>query len=323
MSTYDQYEDYLDLEEEVALRFSGDPRTHARDRGKRKARKQAPPTPVADMDELDDSVAAWVPTYASHLDPRHFERQWIIESLGSFYQNRVITDVFKRVKGGKEANVYCCRASPEAGVDLIAAKLYRPRTLRTLKNDAIYKAGRQLRSEEGKLLKGRREKLAIRQKTRFGKHLDMVWWIGNEFGAQQKLYEAGANVPRPIGHAGNAILMDYVGDEAMPAPTLSDITLDRNEADALFEIVMRNIRLMLDNHFVHGDLSAFNILYRQGQITIIDFPQMVDARTNPHAYKLLQRDIERVCQYFARFGRQADPVQLSRDLWLPYMGNEI
>ena len=88
--------------------------------------------------------------------------------------------------------------------------------LRTLKNDAIYKSGRQLRGEDGKELKGRREKLALIPKTRFGQHLDMVWWIQNEFSVQQKLYEAGADVPRPIRHNGNTILMEYVGDEWLP-----------------------------------------------------------------------------------------------------------
>jgi RIO kinase 1 len=272
------------------------------------------------MTDFVDSIAEWVPSYAAALDPRHHERQWLIESVASFYQNNVITDVTRRVKAGKEANVYCCVAHPATGVPLLAAKLYRPRTLRTMKNDAIYKAGRQLRNEEGKELKGRREKLALRQKTRFGQHLDMVWWIGNEFSVQKTLFEAGANVPRPFAHNGNAILMDYVGDESLPAPTLSDVALDREEAAELFSAVIDNVRLMLDNHFVHGDLSAFNILYWQGEIFIIDFPQVVGARNNPHAYTLLKRDIKRVSDYFARYGVRSDPERLAREMWEPYMG---
>ena len=31
-------------------------------------------------------------------------------ALGGFYRDHVITDVLARVKGGKEANVYCCQA---------------------------------------------------------------------------------------------------------------------------------------------------------------------------------------------------------------------
>ena len=317
MNEYDDYEKYLDWEE--SFEKNGRPPRHLNGRpGKIKQKAAAP---VIEMTDFIDDAAAWVPTYARALDPRHHERTWLIESVSQFYRDNTITDVVRRVKGGKEANVYCCTGHPATGMELVAAKLYRPRMLRTLKNDAIYKSGRQLRDEAGKQIKGRREKLALSQKSTFGKHLDMVWWIGNEFRVQTALHEAGAAVPRPIGHNGNTILMEYMGDERLPAPALSDISLDRDAAAELFDAVMDNVRLMLDNHYVHGDLSAFNILYWQGEIAIIDFPQVVDARINPNAHVLLRRDVKRVCDYFSRFGVRVDPESIVRDLWIPYMGN--
>ena len=315
MDKYEAYEKYRQFDETEY------------DRGAYRQTKAKPPKKPkpaitrAQLSDFDDNVTAWVPSYAAALDPQHHERQWVIDSIGPFYRENVITDVTRRVKAGKEANVYCCTANPASGVDLIAAKLYRPRMLRTLKNDAVYKAGRQLRGEDGKLMKGRREKLALSQKTTFGKQLDMTWWIGNEFSTQQKLFEAGAAVPRPISHNGNTILMDYVGDEWQAAPTLIDSAPAAGEATDLFALIMDNVALFLDNHLVHGDLSPYNILYWNGTAVIIDFPQMVDARKNPHAYDLLQRDIARVYAYFARHGVRADAEQLARDLWLPYMGN--
>lgn len=315
MDKYEAYEKYLDYEEAALTQYAG----RSNPRPVRKNKKKPAVTMAALTDFVDDA-SAWVPTYAASLDPKHHERQWLIDSLASFYQDNVLTDVTRRVKGGKEANVYCCTAHPATDVDMIAAKLYRPRMLRTLKNDAIYKSGRQLRGEDGKELKGRREKLALAQKTNFGKHLDMVWWINNEFSVQQKLFEAGADVPRPIGHNGNTILMEFVGDEWLPAPTLSDVSLSPEEARNLLQMVLKNIRLMLDNHFVHGDLSAFNILYWDGSISIIDFPQVVDARTNPHAQSLLMRDVKRVCDYFARYKAKSNPEEISREMWLAYMG---
>lgn len=318
MDKYEAYEKYLEFEQDYD--DSGRSQRHGTRRPSGKPKKKNT-IPLSELTDFVDTAAAWVPSYAAALDPQHHERQWLIESLASFYQDNVITDVTRRVKGGKEANVYCCPGHPATGIDLIAAKLYRPRILRTLKNDAVYKAGRQLRGEDGKELKGRREKLALAQKTRFGQHLDMVWWINNEYSVQQKLYEAGASVPRPIGHNGNTILMEYVGDEWLPAPTLSDVSLKRAEATDLFDRIINNVRIMLDNHFVHGDLSAFNILYWEEEISIIDFPQVVDARNNPYAQELLQRDIKRVCDYFRRSGVVADPIRIARDMWLPYMGS--
>ncbi|HFE66781.1 MAG TPA: hypothetical protein ENJ93_05925 [Chloroflexi bacterium] len=294
----------------------------------RKRRKAAPNKQKAhtnhltDIQRMDDGMTNWVPSYAAHLDPRHHERWWVIESAGPFYRDQIITDLTHLVKGGKEANVYRCDAHPATGLEFIAAKLYRPRMLRHLKNDAVYKAGRQLRDEAGKQLKGRRVKVALRKKTTFGKSVDIQWWIGNEYRTQTLLYEAGADVPKPIAHQGNTILMDFIGNEYGAAPLLSEIRLERDEADALFRRVMDNVALMLDHHLVHGDLSAYNILYREGQITLIDFPQMVEARHNPHAFELLKRDITRVCDYFGRFGVTADPVDLTLGLWRPYMGRD-
>ena len=75
---------------------------------------------------------------------------------------------------------------------------------------------------------------------------------------------------------------------------------------------------MLEHHYVHGDLSAYNILYWEGDITIIDFPQMVDARKNGNAFSLLQRDVKRVCEYYVQNGATADPAELTLDLWEKY-----
>ena len=114
--------------------------------------------------------------------------------------------------------------------------------------------------------------------------------------------------------------MEYIGDEYGPAPTLSEVRLPQEEAKPLFQRIMDNVWLMLDNHLVHGDLSAYNILYWEGSVYLIDFPQMVEARHNPHAYELLERDITRVCDYFQKFGIESDPQQLAQGLWEPYMG---
>jgi RIO kinase 1 len=276
----------------------------------------------ASLTDFNDNISSWIPSYAASLDPLHFERQWIINSVGPFYRQNIVTDVVRLVKGGKEANVYACTAHPATGMKMIAAKLYRPRILRSLKNDAIYKAGRILRDSQGnQLKKGRRERLAMEKKSNFGQKLDFSQWIGTEFRVQQMLYDAGAAVPKPISYQNTTIIMEYIGDELGPAPDLNEIRLPVNEAPQLFKQAMDNIALMLNHHHIHGDLSAYNILYWNGRITLIDFPQMVEARHNPYAFDLLKRDVTRVCEYFAKYGVESDPLKLTLDLWEPYMGN--
>jgi RIO kinase 1 len=310
--------EHLDKYENWETQFLLQDRSYRRQKQRRPS-KQDPAVVRSEMTDFSDNATDFLPSYADSLDPLHYERQWIIRSLGSFYQDNLITDVTRIVKGGKEANVYCCTADPATGVDLIAAKLYRPRILRHLKNDALYQEGRILLDSDGKEAHGDREARAMRKKTRFGKHMGFMNWIMHEFQVHKELFNDGADVPKPIARRGNAILMAFVGTDWTPAPTLSEVAIDANEARELFERVIHNVRLMLSHHYVHGDLSAYNILYWDGEITIIDFPQMVDARKNHNANMLFQRDVRRVCQYFSRFGVKDDPVDLAGVLWESYM----
>src|SRR5918998_1051125 len=100
-----------------------------------------------------------------------------------------------------------------------------------------------------------------------------------EFTTMERLYRAGAAVPRPIAVAENAILMSYYGDGTLGAPTLIEVRLERDEAGALFQEVLRNITLMLERGLIHGDLSAYNILYWDGKAVLIDFPQITNSFT--------------------------------------------
>jgi RIO kinase 1 len=314
----------LDDYEIIEAQFLNQNRSYRRQKkGVKRGEKLDPVTIRAELTDFNDNESDFVPSYAARLDPNHEYRAWLIRSVGSFYRDNLITDVSRIVKGGKEANVYCCPANPATGVDLIAAKLYRPRMLRHLRNDALYKEGRMTLDEEGRELRKSREMRALNKKTRFGKHLGFMTWIVHEFQVQNTLYEAGADVPQPIAHRGNTILMAFIGDEMMAAPTLSEVRLETQEAQPLYNRTMRNVELMLSNHFVHGDLSAYNILYWDGHITIIDFPQLVDARTNRNAFMLLERDIRRVSEYFSRCGIKSDPVEDSTTLWESYQMGQL
>ena len=79
-----------------------------------------------------------------------------------------------------------------------------------------------------------------------------------------------------------------------------------------------NIELLLRFGMAHGDLSAYNILYWDSTITLIDFPQVVELSTNTQAYDILARDIERVCQYFAKQGAAYDAQPILDKLWQRY-----
>ncbi|MEZ4770994.1 MAG: RIO1 family regulatory kinase/ATPase [Caldilineales bacterium] len=252
------------------------------------------------------------------------EERMLRDALTIFYRDTVITEVVARVKGGKEANVYCCRAHPKTGMDLIAAKVYRPRIHRTLRNDAIYKEGRMMLDDDGKgIVRDQRLKRAVAKKTDFGQEIITFSWIEHENDTLQKLHAAGADVPRPIAHEGNAILMAYYGEVNQPAPTLNSVDIDPREAAPMFERLMWHVELMLAHNCVHGDLSPYNVLYWQGKAVVIDFPQAVVALKNPHARRLLQRDIDRLAQYFERYGVQTNTAALGDSLWQQFMNGDL
>src|SRR6266566_5022340 len=94
----------------------------------------------------------------------------------------------------------------------------------------------------------------------------------------------------------------------------------REDAQPLFECILRNVELALSHGRIHADLSAYNVLYWQGTVTLIDFAQAVDPYHNSDVFSLFARDIERTCQYFARYGVNRDAHELVRKIWTYHMG---
>jgi RIO kinase 1 len=313
MSTYpdfDEQEDFADIrniseqEKRLARRFGP-------------GRKQPRPSRPARASELPADLQAeqdqdtWIFTYQAS---RH-ERQWLKDSLGGFFEHQWFQDVLRLLKGGKEASVYQCTANPPIQTEFLAAKVYRPRMFRGLRNDQAYRAGRADLDGEGRVITDDGMLHAMRKRTTYGKELLHTSWIEHEFKAMQVLHRAGADVPSPYACANNAILMDYIGDENGPAPILTSVRLGHSEAQRIFQGVVHNIELMLANGLVHADLSAYNILYWEGEIVLIDFPQVVQPHVNQNAYAIFQRDVHRVCEYFQEQGVRVNAARLARDLW--------
>ncbi len=307
----DKYECYEALFDPL---WAGPQARRARTRPTKGARAKLRSQAIAELtDDMADLELGFRPTYR----PSRYEEGWLLSSLRSFYDEGLISDVISLVKGGKEASVYCCQSHPATGMGLLAAKVYRPRMFRNLRNDKMYRQGREVLTADGRPAGKQAGTIAraIRNKTAFGRAAQHTSWLMYEYTALDTLYREGGAVPRPVSAAANAVLMSYHGDMREAAPTLNTIRLDRDEAEHLFRQVLENIDLMLRLDLVHGDLSAYNILYWEGEITIIDLPQVVNLRANPKARAILQRDIERTCQYFALQGVECDSEAIMGEYW--------
>lgn len=235
----------------------------------------------------------------------------LLSHLEPLLEDHLIDEVIRPIKSGKEAVVYCCRAHPSLGHDLVAAKVYRPVERRSFKRDGVYQQGR----ERG----GRPDARTLRalgKKTRRAQAHRFNAWIAHEMRTLRLLHEVGADVPEPIERAGPVILMEYIGDAEHPAPVLVNLELDAGEAERHYARILENVEIFLANHRVHADLSAYNMLYWEGHITIIDFPQAVDPRYNDDAFDLLIRDLDNIASYFAKHGVECvDPIAHALAIW--------
>ena len=100
---------------------------------------------------------------------------------------------------------------------------------------------------------------------------------------------------------------------------LRDVHVTCEEATSLFKQLIDNVQLLLSCNYIHGDLSAYNMLYWDDKLIVIDFPQVVDVRQNRHSRELLFRDLENVYRYFSRFGVEASPRRITDGLWHKFM----
>ena len=238
------------------------------------------------------------------------------EQVGTGY----VDEILGEVKSGKEATVYCCRGGSMLNGKLVAAKIYRARMVRQFANAATYNAGR-LRGRDGGIRA--REIRAMERGTGLGRQLSFSNWVADEFETLRLLHGAGVCVPEPYAASDRIILMEYIGSEEEPARPLHAVDLEHGEAERVFAILMRNVELMLARDRVHADLSPYNVLYHDGDIRIIDVPQAVDARFNPNTLSLLERDVERICQWASRLGVDSDPQRIARGLWSRYLRSDL
>jgi len=214
------------------------------------------------------------------------------------------------LKSGKEAEVFLVERRSADASCLLAHKRYRPRRpgkgeLRelgfskatTYHNDLVYRQGWFLKS---------RDQRAVETHTTHGRDVVARLWPANEFEMLRRAWDAGASVPYPVDRSEDGILMQYIGDETMAAPRLVEARLERGALEGAWRQLFSSLAQLSLAGVVHGDLSVYNLLWWDGTLSIIDFPQAVDATTNPAAFDLLHRDLENVATWFGRRGVAVD-----------------
>lgn len=207
------------------------------------------------------------------------------------------------IKTGKEASVFLGKNSD----GFVAVKIYTDLRVRSFKRDASYR--------EGRFIGDARIQKAIEQGSQTGLNAHQILWVQEEFRQMKHLYQHGVKVPKAIAVNGISLIMEFIGDEnGNPAPRISDLKLNQDEAEEAFSQSIQNLKQIVESGRVHGDYSTFNILWQAEKAVIIDFPQVIEFKNNPDANAFLERDIHSLCKSFMKQGVMADEAKVLREI---------
>lgn len=200
-----------------------------------------------------------------------------------------VQEVLGRINEGKEATVYLCLGTSG---QFLAAKVFKARHFRHFNTDRRYRdLGKQKDARMARAMKKR----SARGETAFHKH-----WIDSEWRMLNRLFDAGVRVPAPVAKSDDGVLMSFIGDEHGAAPRLKDVELSQPQWQRCADNLTSEIQAMLNVDVVHGDLSAYNVLYFQGQPVVIDVPQAMDLQVESQAFSIMQRDLGHLEDFFRR-----------------------
>ncbi len=130
-------------------------------------------------------------------------------------------------------------------------------------------------------------------------------WAMKEFWNLKLAEEAGLDVPSPLYHEKNVVLLSFIGKDGVPAPLLREVTL-QSPRDWYKKIVEMLKTLHDKAKLVHGDISEYNIMIPNGYPVLIDFGQAVSTE-HPEAAVFLERDVQNLNHYFEALGVRTRP----------------
>jgi RIO kinase 1 len=170
-----------------------------------------------------------------------------------------LDELISGIKTGKEASVFLGKNSE----GFVAVKVYTDLRVRSFKRDESYR--------EGRFIGDSRIERAIDQGSQKGLDAHQILWVQEEFRQMKHLYQHGVEVPKAIAVNGISLIMEFIGDEhGIPAPRISDLKMEKEEAEEAFRQSVQNLKLIVKSGRVHGDYSALIFFgTMEGQLSLI------------------------------------------------------
>ncbi len=196
----------------------------------------------------------------------------------NFMNNGVIDEIHGVVNAGKEARVYW--GKDKQGNEL-AIKIY-------LTLSAEFRKGILRCIEADPRFKG------VKRDTR-----SVIFaWAQKEFRNLQQATRAKVRVPKPIVIRNNVLVMEFIGENGVNAPSLKE--LEPEDPEGIYKTLLMCLRRLYGKaELVHGDLSEYNIMIWKGCPVIFDMSQAVTT-SHPMAESLLRRDITNLNKFFSK-----------------------
>ncbi len=203
------------------------------------------------------------------------------------------------ISTGKEANVFFADGFDDGKPVPVAIKIYRTET------SEFYKMDEYIFGDK---------RFDLRRISR----KDLInLWAEKEFRNLQRAYTSGVNVPKPIVHFKNILIMEFLGEDEIPSPSLFEIGKDLPEVvdcERLFDEIVRNVKLLYKNaELVHSDLSEYNILLHREEPYLIDMGQAV-LTDHPNAETYFERDLRNLLRFFNKFGLKKEISEVLEEI---------
>lgn len=192
----------------------------------------------------------------------------------------VIKEIFGVVKSGKESRIYGGVGSEG---ERIAIKIYLTGSAEFKKGMIPYITG----DPRFRIVK--RDSRSI-----------IYTWAQKEFKNLLKAYESGVPVPKPLHVKKNVLVMEFIGEDDAPAPTLKE--KPPKNPGRMYKILLEHVKsLYMRAKLIHSDLSEYNIMNLNDNPVIFDMSQSVHIE-HPKADEFLLRDLNILNRFFKKLG---------------------
>ncbi|KAL8581307.1 hypothetical protein ACOMHN_034386 [Nucella lapillus] len=158
-------------------------------------------------------------------------------------------------------------------------------------------------------------------------------WAMKEVANLNRMRKFDVPCPRVVTLKKHVLVMSMIGGDK-PAPKLQEVKLSVADEQDAYEQTLEEVNLSVADEqdayeqtleimktlqakcaLVHADLSAFNLLWHEGRVFVIDVSQAVDL-THPQAFNFLFRDCTNISTHFQKRGVHGvlSPEQLFNEI---------